>query len=165
MRLLRLVSVAALLWTVSWAFTSAQTTVARPAPHFALKDQNAKPLNLPMYRGKVILLNFWATWCAPCRVEMPWFEEFSNRYRDRGLVVVGLSMDDEGWKTVRPVLGKLKVTYPIGLGNQAVAKLYGVTQSLPVTFLIDRNGKIQAMRNGFGKKPELEKLVEDQLSK
>jgi cytochrome c biogenesis protein CcmG/thiol:disulfide interchange protein DsbE len=165
MRILHVVSVIAVLWTVSWVSATAQTAVARPAPHFALKDQHAKPLNLSTYRGKVILLNFWATWCAPCRVEMPWFEEFSNRYRDRGLVVIGLSMDEEGWKAVRPVLGKLKITYPIGLGNRAIAKSYGVTQSLPITFLIDRNGKIQATMNGFGKNLEFEKVIEAQLSK
>lgn len=101
---------------------AAQTATVKTAPVFALKDQNSQRLELAKYRGKVVLLNFWATWCAPCRVEMPWFEEFSNRYRDRGLIVVGLSMDEDGWTAVRPALGRLKITYPISLG---VVRLLG----------------------------------------
>ncbi|MGO4211467.1 TlpA disulfide reductase family protein [Terriglobus sp. 2YAB30_2] len=143
---------------------AAQTAAVKKAPIFSLKDQNSQSLELVKYRGKVVLLNFWATWCAPCRVEMPWFEEFSNRYRDRGLIVVGLSMDEDGWTAVRPALGRLKITYPISLGKRALARSYGVNESLPSTFLIDRNGIIRSSVTGFGKKKDFEQMIEQQLS-
>ena len=156
---------AALLLLGWWSsFTAAAHAAAvEKASSFVLKNQSGNSIQLSHYHGKVVLLNFWATWCAPCRVEMPWFEEFSARYRDRGLVVIGISMDEEGWKVVRPTLDKLKITYPVALGNKTVAKSYGVTQSLPVTFLIDRNGMIPSSINGFDKKAEFEKRIEAQL--
>lgn len=142
---------------------AAQAAAGTKAPGFVFKDQNAHGLNLAKYRGKVVLLNFWATWCAPCRVEMPWFEEFSNRYRDQGLIVIGLSMDEEGWSAVRPALARLKISYRVSLGNRALAKSYGVTESLPSTFLIDRQGIIRSVTTGFGKKEEFEKMIRQQL--
>src|SRR5258708_24691396 len=94
---------------------AALLTAGPGAPPFVLKQADGKSIGLASYKGKVVLLNFWATWCAPCRVEMPWFEEFSKKYQDQGLAVIGISLDDGGWKTVQPVLGKLKITYPIVL--------------------------------------------------
>jgi peroxiredoxin len=134
------------------------------APSFVLKDAGGKPISLTAYKGKVVLLNFWATWCAPCRIEMPRFEEFSNKYQSRGLVVIGVSLDDGGWKTVQPALAKLKITYSVVLGDSKVSNSYGMADLLPVTFLIDRTGKIQAVKEGFGKKEEFESTIEKLLA-
>ena len=94
---------------------------------------------------------------------MPWFEEFSKKYQVRGLVILGVSLDDGGWKQIQPALGKLKVTYPIVLGDSKISKSYGMGDLLPVTFLIDRTGKIRAVKEGFGKKEEFESSVEKLL--
>lgn len=142
---------------------AAPLAAGKAAPGFILKDAQGKPVSLSAYKGKVVLLNFWATWCAPCRVEMPWFEEFSAKYRDKGLVVLGISMDEGGWKPIQTAVAKLKVTYPIALGNPAVAKLYGIGELLPETFIIDRTGKIQAVKEGFGNKDEFDSEIKKLL--
>ena len=94
---------------------------------------------------------------------MPWFEEFSKRYQDKGFTVLGVSLDEGGWKTVQPVVGKLKVTYPILLGDAKVSKSYGMGDLLPATFLIDRTGKIREVKEGFGNEEEFERTIEKLL--
>lgn len=159
------------VWIGVLAFVALQTANAallgsgHIAPPFTVTSESSKPITLSAYAGKVVLLNFWATWCAPCRVEMPWFEEFSREYKDRGLVVLGVSMDDEGWKAAKPALDKLKITYPVGLKTKSIGKAYGVTESLPVTFLIDRKGVIRTVKEGFGNKDEFTKAIEALLQK
>jgi peroxiredoxin len=115
----------------------------KPAPEFLLQDSSGKPVNIRKLRGKVVLLDFWATWCTGCKKEIPWFAEFQKKYGARGLRVVGVSMDDGGWKIVKPFLADTKVPYRMLLGDETTAKRYGIT-SLPDTFLIDRGGKIAA---------------------
>jgi cytochrome c biogenesis protein CcmG/thiol:disulfide interchange protein DsbE len=119
----------------------------KPAPSFTLKDQKGKPLTLSDYRGKVVLLNFWATWCHGCQTEIPWFAEFQKKYADQGLAVVGLSMDKDGWKSVTPYLREKKLNYAIGIGNDALAKQYGL-DNMPLTILIDKDGKIAETHSG-----------------
>jgi peroxiredoxin len=129
---------------------AADLTVAtdrKPAPSFSVKDQNGKPLVLSGYRGKVVLLNFWATWCHGCQTEIPWFAEFQKQYDGSGLVVVGLSMDEDGWKSVTPYLQEKKLNYAIGIGNDALAKQYGLDK-MPLTVLIDKDGKIAETHSG-----------------
>ncbi len=113
------------------------------APDFSLTDLNGQPLSLSTYRGKVVLLDFWATWCTPCRAEIPHFVEFQNTYRDQGLQIVGISMDDD-LKPVGPFYKDYKMNYPVALGNDKLAQAYGGILGLPVTFLIGRDGHIQA---------------------
>src|SRR5271165_2335791 len=116
----------------------------KPAPEFTLPDSSGKTARIGEYRGKVVLLDFWATWCHGCKMEIPWFSEFEKSYGARGLAVVGVAMDEEGWKTVRPFLTGTQVPYRMLLGNQAMAKRYGIG-NLPDTFLIDREGRIAAV--------------------
>ena len=142
---------------------AAPITAGRAAPPFVLRQADGKAVSLSSYKGKIVLLNFWATWCAPCRVEMPWFEEFSKIYNGKGLVVLGVSLDDGGWKTVQPIVAKLKVSYPIVLGDKLTMKKYGMGELLPATFLIDRTGKIRAVKEGFGDKAEFVKTIEQLL--
>src|SRR3954447_7712257 len=75
-------------------------TTRKPAPAFSLQDTDGKAVTLAEYKGKVVLLNFWATWCGPCKIEIPWFAEFERKYKDRGFAVLGVAMDDEGWSVV-----------------------------------------------------------------
>lgn len=111
------------------------------APDFTLTDSNGQPVKLSDYRGKVVLLNFWATWCGPCQIEIPWFIEFEQQLKSKGFEVVGVSMDEEGWKAVKPYIAERKINYRILLGDETVSQLYGGLDALPTTFLIDRDGK------------------------
>lgn len=120
----------------------------KSAPEFALKDANGQTARLADYKGKVVLLDFWATWCGPCKIEIPWFMEFEQQFKDRGFAVVGVSMDEDGWTAVKPYLVRMKVNYRILLGNDQVGTLYGGVDSLPTTFLIDRQGKIASVHIG-----------------
>ena len=113
----------------------------KPAPQFTLTDSNGAKVKLADYRGKVVLLNFWATWCGPCQVEIPWFKEFEQQYKSKGLEVLGVSMDEEGWAAVKPYIAEHKINYRILLGDDTVAQLYGGLDALPTTFMIDREGK------------------------
>ncbi len=115
----------------------------KAAPDFVLRDSDGKAAKLKQYRGKVILLDFWATWCHGCKEEIPWFAQFAKNYGKKGLVVVGVSMDDGGWKVLKPFLTENPVPYRMVLGDDSTANQYGIT-TLPDTFLIDRHGKIAA---------------------
>jgi peroxiredoxin len=131
----------------------------KTAPDFALKDSNGQILKLSSLKGKVILLNFWATWCGPCKIEIPWFVDFEQRYRDQGFAVVGVSMDEDGWDTVKPYITDKKVNYRVVIGNDMVAQLYGGVESLPTTFLLDRDGRIASTHVGLVSKGDYEKEI------
>ena len=128
-----------------------------------MTDIFGKPLSLDEFKGKVVLLNFWATWCSPCRTEIPRFVDLMGRYRQRGLMVIGISMDDNAPPVVQ-FCKDLKVNYPVALGNDRLAALYGGIMSLPVTFLIDREGRISARHYGeldlTRVEPEVRQLLE-----
>jgi len=128
----------------------------KAAPDFTLNDASGKPVTLSALRGKVVLLNFWATWCGPCQIEIPWFVEMAQANRDAGLEVVGVSMDDDGWQSVRPYIQSRKVSYTVLSGNQDIARLFNGVQSLPATFIIDRSGRIAAVHVGLCSKSEYE---------
>ena len=113
----------------------------KPAPDFTLKDASGASVKLSDYRGKVVLLNFWATWCGPCVIEIPWFQEFEQQWKSKGFEVVGVSMDEDGWSAVKPYITAHKLNYRILLGNDSVGQLYGGLDALPTTFLIDRDGR------------------------
>lgn len=119
-----------------------QTANVKTAPDFKLKDANGSTVQLSDYRGKVVLLNFWATWCGPCKIEIPWFMEFQQQYKDQGFEVLGVAMDDDGWAAVKPYVAEHKMNYRVLLGNDEVANLYGGIDSLPTTFVINREGKV-----------------------
>ncbi len=125
------------------------------APEFALKDSNGQTVRLADYKGKVVLLDFWATWCAPCKIEIPWFMDFEQQYKDRGFAVLGVSMDiDDGWAIVKPFIQDLKINYRVVLGNEQVSDLYGGLDALPTTLLLDRQGKIANIYIGAKGKEE-----------
>lgn len=123
----------------------------KAAPDFALKDANGSTVRLSDYKGKVVLLDFWATWCGPCKIEIPWFMEFEQQLKDRGFAVLGVSMDEGGWDEVKPYIEQHKINYRILLGDDSVEQAYGGLDALPTTLLIDRSGKIAAVHVGIEK--------------
>src|ERR1700731_1352665 len=119
---------------------TASASDRKTAPDFTLADASGAPVKLSDYKGKVVLLNFWATWCGPCKIEIPWFIEFNKTYKDQGFAVLGVSLDDDGWKSVKPYLTDKKIDYTVVVGGNEVSKSYGGVDSLPTTFIIDRDG-------------------------
>ena len=122
-------------------------TVYSTAPNFSRVDLDQRNVDLTAYRGKVVVLNFWATWCAPCLTEMPRFVEWQQEYGGRGLQVIGISMDDEA-PPVRAAYQKYRLNYPVVMGDEKLGEMYGGILGLPVTFLLDRNGKIRFKHQG-----------------
>lgn len=135
----------------------------KSAPELRLRDSAGRTVKLRNYRGKIVVLDFWATWCHGCKEEIPWFAEFQRKYGTRGVSVVGVSLDDEGWKVVKPFMKSAGIPYTIVLGNQATAKEYGI-QSMPDTFLIDRNGRIAAKYPGLISREDVEANLHKMLA-
>lgn len=129
------------------------------APDFTLTDASGKTVRLSDFRSKVVLVNFWATWCVPCKTEIPWFSEFQESYGKDGLVVLGISLDEDGWKAVKPYISTKNVAYRIMLGNAEVAKSYGGVDAIPETFLIDREGRIATGHRGLVEKQVYEEEI------
>ena len=106
------------------------------------------------YKGKVVLLNFWATWCGPCKIEIPWFMDFEQNYKDKNFAVLGVSLDEDGWDAVKPYIAQKKINYRVVIGTEQVAQLYGEVDSLPTTFMIDREGRVAAVHVGLVSKSD-----------
>jgi|HubBroStandDraft_1064217.scaffolds.fasta_scaffold112172_2 peroxiredoxin len=132
----------------------------RTAPDFKLSDASGKPVRLSEFRGQVVLLNFWATWCGPCKVEIPWFVEFQRGYRDAGLAVLGVSMDQDGWKSVKPYIEEKKINYGVMVGGDEIAQIYDGLESLPTTLMIDKAGRIAVMHVGLVEKKTYEQELQ-----
>jgi peroxiredoxin len=142
-----------------------QARDGKTAPDFTLKDSAKQDLKLSDDKGEVVLLNFWATWCGPCKIEIPWFIEFERLYSKRGFAVVGISMDDEGWKVVEPYIAQKQMNYRVAIVDDALTQKYGGIDSLPTTFLIDREGKIATIHAGLVSKNSYEKEIQELLAK
>jgi peroxiredoxin len=133
------------------------------APDFALQSLDGKTIHLSDYRGKAVLLNFWATWCQPCKIEMPWFTDLQKKYGPEGLAVIGVAMDDAGPEEIGKFAKELRVEYPILLGKESVGEAYGGLQFLPATFYIDRNGMIVDRVFGLKSRAEIEENIRKAL--
>ncbi len=129
------------------------------APDFVLTDLRGKPVKLSDLRGKAVVLNFWATWCGPCKAEIPWFVELQKRYGAQGLQVVGVNMDDGDQKDVEKFAAENSINYPVLLGKEKVAEQYGGIDYLPTTFYIDRGGVVIARVFGQPERSEIEQNV------
>lgn len=127
--------------------TLSQSLLGKQAPVFTRTDLNGKKIDLGQLRGKVVLLNFWATWCAPCQIEMPAFVRWQRQFDAQGFQVIGISMDDDA-PPVRRVVDRLNLNYPVAMGDENLGELYGGVLGLPLTYLIDRNGVIRARFQG-----------------
>ncbi|MDQ2833819.1 MAG: TlpA family protein disulfide reductase [Acidobacteriota bacterium] len=137
--------------------STAPTMRGKVAPGFTLVGLDGKKVSLSDYKGRPVLVNFWATWCGPCKIEMPWFEEFHKQYAAQGFEILGLADDvDAGKDAIAKVAQKTGVTYPILLTDGKVQTAYGGLDYLPMSFYIDKNGVIVEETAGLGSKDEIE---------
>lgn len=134
-----------------------------PAPDFTLQDLSGKTISLHDFKGKAVLLDFWATWCPPCRREIPHFVDMYKKYQDKGLAIVGVALDDEGTKVVKPFVEEYKVNYTIVLGTPQIQRAYGGIQGIPTTFIIDKEGRIVHSFVGYREPEEIEKKIQPLL--
>lgn len=142
---------------------AAESLLNRKAPEFARRDLSGRRVDLARLRGKVVLLNFWATWCAPCEAEMPKFSKWQQEYRARRFQVIGISMDDSE-APVRRMVGRLKPDYPIVMGDAKLGERYGGVLGLPLTYLIDRNGVVRARFQGSADLKAVESRLKELLA-
>ena len=134
------------------------------APDFTLQSLDNKTVHLSDFRGKAVLLNFWATWCQPCKIEMPWFAELQRQYAGEGLQVVGIAMDDASPENIEKFAKDLGVNYPVLVGKEEVGTAYGGVQFLPATFYIGRDGKVVDKVFGLKGRGEIESNVKKALA-
>jgi cytochrome c biogenesis protein CcmG/thiol:disulfide interchange protein DsbE len=131
----------------------------KAAPDFSLPGPDGKMVRLSDFKGKVVLLDFWATWCGPCKIEIPWFIELQRQYKDKGFTVIGVSMDEGGWSEIRPFVEEMKMNYPVLLGNDDITGPFGGIEILPTTFVIDKQGRIVETHQGLVSKDEFESAI------
>jgi len=133
------------------------------APDFTLRSADGKTYQLSKLQGKVVVVNFWATWCGPCRREIPDFIEVFRKYQGEGLEIVGISLDQGGWNDVTPFLKQNKINYPVVLGDDKISEEYGGINAIPTTFIIDKNGYIVDTHVGMMSKAQLEAKIKQLL--
>jgi peroxiredoxin len=139
--------------------------IGKTAPAFTLKDLSGKKVSLADFKGHPVVVNFWATWCGPCKLEMPWFQEFSAKYQPKGLEVLGLSQDDgASAEDIATAAKHIGVSYPILMPDENVAKEYGGVDYLPETFYIDSAGKVVQVTAGAPSKDQMQALIEKTIA-
>ena len=148
----------------------------KPAPDFTLLDLSGKKVSLASYKGKAVLINFWATWCGPCKIETPWLVELNNQYAPQGLEIVGISTegddlqkgDKEGWANDKAAIEKFvqqeKVPYTVLMDGDSISRPYGGVEELPTSFFVDRNGTVVATQLGLTSKEDIESNIKKALS-
>ncbi len=139
------------------------TGSAKKAPDFKLKTSDGTTVQLSKLHGKVVLVNFWATWCGPCRKEIPDFLEVYEQYKSLGFEIVGVALDEEGWNVINPFVERYKITYPIVIGTGKTVEAYGNFDAIPTSFFVDRKGNIVDQHTGLLTKKQLEKKLKELL--
>ncbi len=145
----------------------------KTAPEFALEDITGKKVSLASYKGKAVLINFWATWCAPCKIETPWLIELRNHYAAQGFEILGVSMDDidrgdprklsDEKKEIARSVERMHIPYPVMIDGDSVSKPYGGLDDLPISFFVDRNGTVVAAQVGLTSKDDIEANIKKAL--
>ena len=152
-----ILSIAFILFFIT--VNNAQSIQPQKAPNFALKSNDGKTVELAKLKGKAVIVNFWATWCGPCRAEIPDFIKLYDTYKSKGLEIVGIALDEDGWSIVKPFLEKNKLNYPVVLGTMDVVQQYGGIEGIPTTFFVDKKGNIVDRQVGMLTKPMLEQKI------
>lgn len=151
-------------WIAPATQRAGKLTGDRPlAPPFSLLDLNGRELELADHKGKVVLLDFWATWCGPCQIEIPGFVKLQERYRDQGLVMIGISLDDTP-EPVREFYREYRMNYAVAMGNDKISEVYGGIFGLPTTFLIGRDGRIYFKHMGATAISDIEEEIKELLA-
>ena len=135
-----------------------------PAPDFTLQSLDGKTVSLSEFKGKAVLVNFWATWCGPCKIETPWLVELQNEYGSQGLQIVGVAMDDSGKDEIERFAKDMGMNYPVLLGKEAVGEAYGGVPALPESFFVGRDGKIVDKIMGIEGKADIETAIKKALN-
>jgi cytochrome c biogenesis protein CcmG/thiol:disulfide interchange protein DsbE len=148
--------------------------MGKPAPQFALEDLSGKKVSLGSYKGKALLINFWATWCAPCKIETPWLVDLRNQYAPQGFEIIGISADDidrgdpqklsDEKKEIARFVEQLHMPYPVLIDGDAISQPYGGLDSLPTSFFVDRQGKVVAAQLGITSKDDIEANIRKALA-
>jgi peroxiredoxin len=133
------------------------------APEFALKDLSGNLMKLSDYRGKVVIVNFWATWCLPCRMEIPTFIKLTQKYRARGLEIIGVSVDEDGADGVQSFAETSGINYPVAIANPDTIESYGPIDAIPTTFIIDREGRVYQAHRGMVTYEKIESAIKSIL--
>lgn len=136
----------------------------KPAPAFTLKTPDGKTVSLSDYKGKAVLLNFWATWCGPCKLEMPWLIDLQKKYAAQGFTVLGISEDDGSAKNVADFATKMGVNYPVLMYDEKMNKAYGGVDYLPISYYIGRDGKVAVETGGIISQSEMEADIQKILA-
>lgn len=158
MKTLRLF-LALLVSIVAAGITRADSVPATPAPAWTLKDLEGKPVSFAQFKGKVVVIDFWATWCGPCRVEIPGYVELQKKYAKDGLVIIGISLDEKGPAVVKQFAAKMGVNYQMVMADDKIVEAFGGIEAIPTTFIIDRAGKIRDRKVGAEPTAEYEKRL------
>jgi len=154
----RLVILSIIVMTLAACTDNSTPQGALAAPDFALQDMNGKTVRLSDYKGKTVLLEFWATWCPPCREAVPGLEKLHNTYKDKGLVVLAVSMDQGGWDQVTSFISEHHITYTVLKGSDDVAEKYRI-RAIPMMLILNKEGNISKRYLGMGSDEEVEKDV------
>jgi thiol-disulfide isomerase/thioredoxin len=162
LRILTIAVCAALLFVLNRP-TTHFASHPHQAPEFELRNLNGNQVHLSDFRGKAIVLNFWATWCAPCRREIPWFTEFQKEYGPRGLQIIGVSMDNDGGDAIASFVQRKGIGYIVLLGDGHVSSLYGGMEVLPTTYYISPHGDLIASVTGMISRTEVEQDIKEVL--
>ena len=145
-----------LLIAMTIGFVTSAMAQQQKAANFSLKSADGTSFELNKYKGKVVVVNFWATWCGPCRKEIPDFIEAYKKYKSKGLEIIGISLDQDGWTRVTPYVKQSNINYPVVLGDEQVVQNYGGFNAIPTTFIVDKNGIIVDQHTGTMSLKQLE---------
>ncbi len=145
------------------ALTVTAAAAQDKAPNFKVQAADGSTIELAKLKGKVVVLNYWATWCGPCRMEIPGFVDVYKQYKAKGLEIVGVSLDKEGWKVVKPYIQKANINYPVVVADENLQSAYGEIDAIPTTFIVDKKGNIVDKHVGDMSKADFEQLVKGLL--
>lgn len=148
---------------VLFARQGPQAVEPTPAPAWELRDLEGELVKSADFKGKVVVLNFWATWCPPCRMEIPGFVDVQEKYEDQGVAIIGVSLDEAGPAVVRQFAEEMEINYPVVMGDPKIVGAFGGVRALPTTYFIDREGNLRNVHAGFLSQSALEKTIEPLL--